>query len=68
MRPGEQHGVDYLFVSKGQFEDWIERGLLLEYALVYGEYKGIPKTQVGVATARFLVPVGVFPSQYCGTW
>jgi guanylate kinase len=46
MRPGEKHGVDYFFVSKEQFEEWIQRGELCEWALVYGEYKGIPKTQV----------------------
>ncbi len=46
MRPGEKHGVDYFFVSKEQFEEWIQRGELCEWALVYGEYKGIPKSQV----------------------
>lgn len=45
-RPGEVEGVDYFFVSKGQMEDWIQSGELLEWALVYGEYKGIPKSQV----------------------
>lgn len=39
-------GVDYFFVSKEQFEEWIRSDELLEWALVYGEYKGIPKTQV----------------------
>ena len=46
MRPGEKHGVDYFFVSKEQFDEWIQRGELCEWALVYGEYKGIPKSQV----------------------
>lgn len=46
MRPGEQDGVDYFFVSKDQFEKWIEQGALLEHAIVYGEYKGIPRRQV----------------------
>jgi guanylate kinase len=46
-RPGEVHGRDYFFVSKQQFEDWIEGGQLLEHAVVYGEYKGIPLQQVG---------------------
>ncbi len=48
MRPGEQHGRDYFFVSKGQFEEWIAGGRLLEHAVVYGEYKGIPAQQVCV--------------------
>ncbi|GBF92997.1 guanylate kinase [Raphidocelis subcapitata] len=52
MRPGEVHGRDYFFVSKQQFEDWIEGGKLLEHAVVYGEYKGIPMQQVEEALAR----------------
>jgi guanylate kinase len=46
MRPGEQDGVDYYFVSKEQFEEWIAEDRLLEHAVVYGEYKGIPRQQV----------------------
>lgn len=42
MRPGEQDGVDYIFVSKEQFELWIEAGEMLEHALVYGQYKVRP--------------------------
>lgn len=45
-RPGEVDGVDYFFVSKEQFEEWIRSEELVEWALVYGEYKGIPKAQV----------------------
>ena len=52
MRPGEVEGKDYFFVSKQQFEAWISEGQLLEYALVYGEYKGIPKQQVEAALAK----------------
>ncbi len=51
QRPGEVHGVDYLFVSMGEFAEMIERGELLEYAIVYGDYKGIPKAQVRQALA-----------------
>ena len=46
MRPGERDGVDYFFVTKEQFERWIAEDRLLEHAVVYGEYKGIPKEQV----------------------
>ena len=42
--------MDYYFVSKDQFEEWIRAGELLEWALVYGEYKGIPKSQAGLLT------------------
>lgn len=50
-RPGETHGVDYFFVSSGQFAEMIEKGELLEYALVYNDYKGIPRQQVRQALA-----------------
>ncbi|KAL5210889.1 hypothetical protein ABZP36_006512 [Zizania latifolia] len=45
-RPGEIDGKDYYFVTKEEFLTMIEREELLEYALVYGEYKGIPKQQI----------------------
>ncbi len=46
QRPGEVHGQDYYFVSMQEFTAMIEQGELLEHALVYGEYKGIPKAHV----------------------
>lgn len=45
-RPEERHGEDYFFLSKEEFAEMIERGELLEYAIVYNDYKGIPKQQV----------------------
>jgi guanylate kinase len=45
-RPTEENGVDYYFVSKDEFAEMIEQGELLEYAIVYNDYKGIPKQQV----------------------
>jgi guanylate kinase len=45
-RPGEVHGVDYYFVSEATFHQMIEEDELIEHALVYGQYKGIPKQQV----------------------
>ena len=50
-RPDEVEGVDYIFVSMSEFADMIERQDLLEYAVVYGDYKGIPKRQVRDALA-----------------
>ncbi len=50
-RPGEVHGTDYFFVSPESFEQMIEQDALLEYAIVYGQYKGIPKQQVREALA-----------------
>jgi guanylate kinase len=51
QRPDEVDGVNYIFVSMGEFADMIERQELLEYAIVYGDYKGIPKQQVRDALA-----------------
>ncbi|MGQ9585764.1 MAG: guanylate kinase [Anaerolineae bacterium] len=45
-RSGEVEGVDYHFVSRQRFQEMIEKGELLEYALVYGDYKGVPRQQV----------------------
>jgi len=50
-RQEEIHGVDYFFVSSEKFTQMIENDELLEYAIVYGDYKGIPKEQVRQALA-----------------
>jgi len=50
-RPDEVEGVDYHFVTKEQFADMINQDELLEHAVVYGDYKGIPKQQVRDALA-----------------
>ncbi len=46
QRPDEVDGVDYVFVSMEAFAEMIENDQLIEYAIVYGDYKGIPKEQV----------------------
>ncbi len=45
-RPGEVHGVDYYFYSNDEFAEMIENNELLEYAVVYNDYKGIPKQHI----------------------
>jgi len=50
-RAHEINGVDYIFLSKDQFAEMIDRGELVEYALVYNDYKGVPKEQVHQALA-----------------
>lgn len=45
-RPGEVQGRDYFFVSTDEFAEMIENDELLEYALVYNDYKGVPKQQI----------------------
>ncbi len=44
--PNEQDGRDYWFVSEQEFRERIERGLLLEYANVFGNLYGTPKDKV----------------------
>ena len=50
-RPGEEHGVDYFFVSEEEFARMIDEGELLEYAIVYNDFKGVPKQQIRDALA-----------------
>lgn len=50
-RENEVNGRDYFFVSKEEFARMIESNELIEYAIVYGDYKGIPKAQVRDAFA-----------------
>ncbi len=50
-RRGEVNGKDYFFINSDQFAEMIEKDELLEYAYVYNDYKGIPKSQVRQALA-----------------
>lgn len=50
-RENEVQGMDYFFVSKDEFARMIETEELIEYAIVYNDYKGIPKQQVRDALA-----------------
>jgi len=50
-RANETHGKDYFFVSKEEFARMIDDDELVEHAIVYGDYKGIPKQQVREALA-----------------
>jgi guanylate kinase len=50
-RDTEIQGRDYFFVSKEEFARMIDKDELIEYAIVYGDYKGIPKQQVRDALA-----------------
>jgi guanylate kinase len=45
-RPGETDGRDYRFVSEATFKEMIRKDELLEHAMVYGQYKGVPKRPV----------------------
>jgi len=45
-RKKETDGVDYHFVSKAEFENMIEKGELLEWANVYGNLYGVPRSEL----------------------
>ena len=51
-RSGEHDGMDYHFISAQQFESMIANEELLEWANVFGNYYGVPKSQVMDAMAR----------------
>ena len=51
-RNGEHDGMDYHFISAQQFESMIANEELLEWANVFGNYYGVPKSQVMDAMAR----------------
>lgn len=51
IREGEVNGKDYTFLSTDEFALMIESNELLEHAIVYNDYKGIPKQQVRDALA-----------------
>jgi guanylate kinase len=45
-RPGEVHGRDYIFISRQEFERWIEEGRFLEWAEYSGNLYGTPEQKV----------------------
>jgi len=51
-RPGERDGVDYHFIDARRFHAMVERGELLEHALVYGNRYGTPRAPVQAALAE----------------
>jgi guanylate kinase len=53
QRPGEVEGQHYYFVSKDKFQQMIDQGEMLEYALVYNShYYGTPKKPVEKALSE----------------
>jgi guanylate kinase len=45
-RENEIPGKDYIFLSPDEFAAMIEKEEFLEYAVVYNDYKGVPKQQI----------------------
>jgi guanylate kinase len=51
-RPGEQDGVDYLFVTEDDFRALRDAGAFLEWFEVFGQLKGTPRAPVEEALAQ----------------
>lgn len=45
-RPGEVHGKDYFFVDNAEFQRMVEDGELIEWAEVFGNNYGTPKSHI----------------------
>lgn len=45
-RKGEEHGRDYYFLTRREFEAGIHAGKFVEYATVYDDYKGVHGSEV----------------------
>ena len=45
-RPGEEHGREYYFHSREEFQDMVAKGDMLEHAEVFDNYYGSPKVPV----------------------
>lgn len=54
QRHNEVNGVDYHFVTRQQFEDMIQNDEFLEWASVYGNLYGVPRSQAREALAMGL--------------
>lgn len=62
MRPGERHGVDYLFVTPAQFEQKVAAGEFLEWASYNGKSYGTLRAPMDAAIAAgrvFLLEIEV---------
>lgn len=57
MRAGEIDGVHYVFLSKQEFLDRIERNDFIENALVYDNHYGVPRSPIvnGLADGRHVI-------------
>jgi len=49
VRPGEDDGIDYLFLDRDTFHQKVRKGEFLECAEVYGNWYGVPRIQVSKA-------------------
>ncbi|GAH92156.1 unnamed protein product [marine sediment metagenome] len=52
QREGEKNGVDYYFLSQEEFQQMMDKGQLLEWAKVYGNYYGVPRDEISKALSK----------------
>ncbi|MCX7917254.1 MAG: guanylate kinase [bacterium] len=45
-RPGEENGIDYIFVDEKEFKEMIKKDKFAEWSIVYGNYYGTPKEKI----------------------
>lgn len=64
MRVWEQNGVDYYFVSKGEFEKKIHAGEFLEYAVVHTFYYGSTKRELERINRLWKTPIYIIEPQW----
>lgn len=53
-RSTERDGVDYHFLTHERFQEMIRNNEFIEWALVYNDYKGVPRKQIRDAMASGL--------------
>ncbi len=46
MRPGEQNGVDYFFLSRDEFTRRVAQGEVVEWEEIYGDFYGSLRSEV----------------------
>jgi guanylate kinase len=51
-RAGEKDGLDYHFLSRQKFQQLLDEDQFLEWAIVYGNYYGVPKHEIASALSK----------------
>ena len=51
IRPGENNGIDYIFLSAKKFKEAINAKEFIEWSEVYGNFYGVPRDQIDEALA-----------------
>ena len=51
-RVGERNGGDYYFLSSEEFQRMLDEQQFLEWAVVYGNYYGVPRDEITLALSK----------------